>query len=495
RCIPDCLNTPAHAAKALEMARKSMVLLKNDGILPLSPSQKIMVVGPNADDSVMQWGNYNGTPAHTVTILEGIRRFIPDVPSVRGCALTGGLGEQSVFDHLASGLYARFFNGHGTSRTPRSVAEAMYSTPVALDGGGATVFAPGVSLTDFEAELRGLFIVPEDGDFILTVSASPGQHKVTLGDVTTREFAPDGTLAIPFSATRGEKIPVSIDFCHFDGDASLSVDILNARKQSVSYDDADIILFVGGISPRLEGEEMRVTVPGFRGGDRETIELPRAQRDLIRSLADAGKKIVMVNCSGSAVALAPEDSVCSAILQAWYPGQAGGQAVAEVLFGAYNPGGRLPVTFYRDDSQLPDFEDYSMAGRTYRYMDAEPLYPFGHGLSYTTFSYGTPRFSSTTIAPGETITVTIPVTNTGSMDGDEVVMAYVKNPADPAGPRRSLRAFSRTHIPAGKTVDVTFELTPDTFTTFDYATSRMLPLPGTYILQLPDSSHTITLTP
>ncbi len=233
---------------------------------------------------------------------------------------------------------------------------------------------------------------------------------------------------------------------------------------------------------------MKVSVPGFRGGDRETIELPAVQRQLIKRIKEAGKKVVYVNCSGSAVALAPEDSVCDAVLQAWYPGQAGGTAVAEVLFGDYNPAGRLPVTFYRDDSQLPDFENYDMEGRTYRYFRGEPLYPFGHGLSYTSYEYGAPSVTSASVETGDGFGFSVPVSNTGSMDGEEVVQVYLVNPADPSGPLKTLRAFRRVPIPAGKTAHVSFDLPSDAFATYDHSSGRMATRPGTYRLLVGGSS-------
>ena len=252
--------------------------------------------------------------------------------------------------------------------------------------------------------------------------------------------------------------------------------------------DADVVLFAGGISPSLEGEEMPVEVPGFKGGDRTDIELPAVQRDLLKALKKAGKKVVFINYSGSAIGLVPESNTCEAILQGWYPGQAGGTAIVDVLFGDYNPAGRLPVTFYKDAGQLPDFEDYSMKGRTYRYMQQQPLFPFGHGLSYTTFTYGEADLSKNTIGDGGTVTLTIPVSNAGQRDGDEVVQVYLRCMADKEGPHYTLRAFKRVHIPAGETKQVTIPLTYESFEWFDTATNTVHPLKGTYELLYGGSS-------
>jgi beta-glucosidase len=237
------------------------------------------------------------------------------------------------------------------------------------------------------------------------------------------------------------------------------------------FADVDVIIYVGGLSPKLEGEEMKVDYKGFRGGDRTSIELPETQREYIAKLAGLDKPLVFVHLSGSAVALAPEAENCDAILQAWYGGQAGGEAVADVLFGDYNPAGRLPVTFYASDADLPHFNDYNMEGHTYRYFKGQPLFPFGHGLSYTTFEYGDAQ-----VADG---VITIPVTNAGAMDGDEVVQVYVKAVADVDGPIKSLRGFERVNIKAGETVSVEIPFKADLF---NPATGKMEQASGEYII-------------
>ena len=219
---------------------------------------------------------------------------------------------------------------------------------------------------------------------------------------------------------------------------------------------------------------MPVNIDGFKGGDRTNIELPTVQREFLKALKAAGKKVIFVNCSGSAIALLPETESCEAIVQAWYAGQEGGTAIADVLFGDYNPNGKLPVTFYKSSSQLPDYENYSMKGRTYRYMTEEPLYPFGYGLSYTTFAYGDARLDG--------MKLTIPVTNTGSRDGDEIVQVYLSRPNDPEGPVQTLRAFKRVFVPKGKTVNVSITLDEKSFEWFDTETNTMRPLKGAYTI-------------
>ena len=361
-----------HHEQALDMARKSMTLLQNkNNTLPLKRGGKtIAVMGPNANDSIMQWGNYNGIPASTITILEGIRR-------------SAGKDDK-------------------------------------------VIYVPGCSWVE---------------------------TTLTLEDQTKVE--------------------------------------VNIPQTIAQVKDADVVIFVGGITPRLEGEEMGVDLPGFRGGDRTDIELPAIQRQMLKALKSSGKKVVLVNCSGSAIGLEPETQSCDAILQAWYPGEAGGQAVAEVLFGDYNPSGRLPVTFYKNINQLPDFEDYNMTGRTYRYFKDEPLFPFGYGLSYTTFAYGEMQ-APASAKVNKTFKVTIPVTNQGSIDGDEIVQLYLKKQGDEEGPIKALRAYKRVHIPAGKTIQVELELTPKQMEWWDKETNTMCTQAGTFDIMIGGNSNELT---
>lgn len=248
------------------------------------------------------------------------------------------------------------------------------------------------------------------------------------------------------------------------------------------------LFFVGGISPSLEGEEMGVDLPGFKKGDRTSIELPEVQRNLLAALHRAGKKVILVNCSGSPVGLVPETETCEAILQAWYPGQQGGRAVADVLFGDYNPAGRLPVTFYRSIEQLPDFEDYNMTGRTYRFMKERPLFPFGYGLSYTTFTYGAATFSKQTVGSEDNLSLVVPVSNTGSRDGEEVVQVYLSKVGDEAGPVKTLRAFKRVSVPAGKTVNVHITLSKKDLEWWNEGTHSIQFCPGEYQVWIGGSS-------
>lgn len=490
--IVDC---DRHRDIALDMARKSMTLLKNNGILPLPKSgEKIMVMGPNAVDSVMQWGNYNGTPSHTVTILDGIRSKAADVDYLKACDHVVNQNIVSHFDNLSAegqkGMKAVYWNNYKMEGDV--VATQRLATPLNFTTAGATVFAPGVNLENFSALYTAVFTPSESGTYMINMEADDGRQSVKLDGETVIKCHTEGSIhnfSHSFTAEKGRNYEIEVAYSHGRGTGKLRFDIGKVTGYDTDPGDAGTVIFVGGISPALEGEEMPVTVPGFRGGDRETIELPALQRELIKSLKAQGKKVVLVNCSGSAVALAPEDSICDAILQAWYPGQAGGRAVAEVLFGDYNPAGRLPVTFYTGDAQLPDFEDYDMAGRTYRYMTEKPLYPFGHGLSYSAFSYTGPVVAASHKA-GEPVPVSVTVTNDSDIAGEEVVQLYVRRVGDSAGPLKSLCAFRRVPVGARESVKVDFLLDPERFETYDSASGMMKVMPGDYELYCGGSSAT-----
>jgi beta-glucosidase len=290
------------------------------------------------------------------------------------------------------------------------------------------------------------------------------------------------------TAKAGEKFQVEVRFKTVKTwGAGMKIDI--ARELPIDYQKTiaqlkgiDKVVFVGGIAPSLEGEEMPVNIEGFKGGDRTNIELPKVQRDFLKALKAAGKQVIFVNCSGSAIALEPEMQTCDAIVQAWYPGQEGGTAVADVLFGDVNPSGKLPVTFYKRSDQLPDYEDYSMKGRTYRYFN-DALFPFGYGLSYTTF-----EVDATTSVDSKGIAVNFTVENTGKRDGTEIVQVYIRNTADKEGPLKTLRAFKRVDVKAGKTVNETIRLNLESFEGWDSETNTMRFKPGTYEIFVGNSS-------
>ncbi len=493
------LNSKEHQDLALRMARESLVLLQNkNNILPLNTGLKVAVMGPNANDSVMQWGNYNGIPGHTVTLLEAVRSKLPEgqVMYEPGCDRTSREALQSLFSECSingkPGFSAEYWNNRICEG--EVVATDQISTPFHFATTGATTFAPGVEITNFSARYESVFRPLQSGDVAFRFQLDGEVTLMVDGEqVAQKVYVKNPTNLYTLQAKAGKEYHIEILFKQRNERATLDFDLgkqveINLNLAVEKVKDADIVLFAGGISPSLEGEEMPVEVPGFKGGDRTDIELPAVQRDLLKALKKAGKKVVFINYSGSAIGLVPESNTCEAILQAWYPGQAGGTAIVDVLFGDYNPAGRLPVTFYKDAGQLPDFEDYSMKGRTYRYMQQQPLFPFGHGLSYTTFTYGEANLSKNTIGDGGAVTLTIPVSNAGQRDGDEVVQVYLRCMADKEGPHYTLRAFKRVHIPAGETKQVTISLTYESFEWFDTATNTVHPLKGTYELLYGGSS-------
>ena len=493
------LNSKEHQDLALHMARESLVLLQNkNDILPLNTGLKVAVMGPNANDSVMQWGNYNGIPGHTVTLLEAVRSKLPEgqVMYEPGCDRTSREALQSLFSECSingnPGFSAEYWNNRICEG--EVVATDQISTPFHFTTTGATTFAPGVEITNFSARYESVFRPSQSGDVAFRFQLDGEVTLMVDGEqVAQKVYVKNPTNLYTLQAKAGKEYHIEILFKQRNERATLDFDLgkqveINLNLAVEKVKDADVVLFAGGISPSLEGEEMPVEVPGFKGGDRTDIELPAVQRDLLKALKKAGKKVVFINYSGSAIRLVPESNTCEAILQAWYPGQAGGTAIVDVLFGDYNPAGRLPVTFYKDAGQLPDFEDYSMKGRTYRYMQQQPLFPFGHGLSYTTFTYGEANLSKNTIGDGGAVTLTIPVSNAGQRDGDEVVQVYLRCMTDKEGPHYTLRAFKRVHIPAGETKQVTIPLTCESFEWFDTATNTVHPLKGTYELLYGGSS-------
>ena len=468
----NVVASKAHNDIALDMARKSMTLLQNrNHILPLKTGGlKVAVMGPNANDSVMQWGNYNGTPSRTVTILEGIRTALNTTDQLiyeQGCGLVDNILFQSAFAQCSSGpakgFTAQYWNNKERKGNPSVTTHV--SNPFAFCTSGATVFAPGVELTNFTASYNTVFTPAQSGEVALDFYVNGIMSVLVDGKEVKTAKTGHGSrkVAHTMRVEKDKPYNIQIDFAHGSGDAQLNFDIgyreaANIDQAVAKVADADVVIFVGGISPSLEGEEMGVNLPGFKKGDRTDIELPAVQRELIAALKKANKKIIFVNCSGSPIGLVPEVANCEAILQAWYPGQAGGTAVADVLMGRYNPSGRLPVTFYKDTTQLPDFENYDMANRTYRYMEQEPLFPFGYGLSYSSFKYGQPVASKKVIKAGSSFKIFIPVTNTSKIRGDEIVQLYIRKKNDKDGPIKSLRSVKRVSLNAGQTQRVVFDL-------------------------------------
>ena len=491
-----------HKQLALDMARKSIVLLKNNGVLPLpyaaTMSQhtgKVIVMGPNANDSVMQWGNYAGYPTKTITALEGIRQQLGEVPYLQGCGLTHNENIESRFAQIKAplgnqGMQAIYYNNVDMTGTP--AATVTLTEPIKLSNGGNTVFAPGVNLENFSARLDGTFIPTRDETLIFTIGGDDKIRLLVNGDTIVnlwqaRQRIQNAQKELTVKA--GEHYRIQIDYVQETGYGALNFDIQHKATPTpqellAQVGNAETIVFVGGISPRLEGEEMRVSEPGFRGGDRTSIELPQAQRDVLRWLHEAGKKVIFVNCSGGAMAMAPELETCDAILQWWYDGEQGGIALADVLTGRYNPSGKLPVTFYRSTDDLPDFLDYTMKNRTYRYFTGEPLFPFGHGLSYTTFKFSKP----TVRVKGDVVTLTVTIKNAGKVDGTETVQVYFRRTADKEGPLKTLCAYQQVTLKTGESRNINITLSRKDFESWDTQTNTMRFVSGQYQLMVGSSS-------
>lgn len=509
RVPSSVIASKAHKQLALQMAQESIVLLQNrHGVLPLSSQARILVVGPNANDSVMQWGNYTGYPTATSTILEGIQSKAAKTTYFAGCTYTRNEATESHFNQLTTpegqpGLKITYYNNKDLQGTP--AATVIATSKLNLSNGGNTVFASGVNLERFSARMEGTISSAIDDKLTVNLGCDDGYRLIVDGDTIGQNWRGRNRVQYANKEIKlkaGVPRHLVIEYFQDKDMAMLQLDI--TKKYTPTRDEilakasqADVIVFVGGISPYLEGEEMKVDEPGFKGGDRTDIQLPEAQRQLMATLKESGKPLVYINCSGSAIALEPESQRADALLQAWYPGERGGEAVADVLFGDYNPSGKLPVTFYRRTEDLPDFMDYTMKNRTYRYFHGSALYPFGHGLSYTTFAYGKPKFKkgktdSQQLASGKQQlgTLTFNLTNTGKRAGTETTQVYIRRTADVEGPIKSLRASQRVTLQPGERKEVTIALSRDCFECWDAATNTMRVLSGEYQVFVGGSSIT-----
>jgi beta-glucosidase len=450
-------DTPEHRALSLATAQASMVLLKNDGLLPLKVAPaRIAVIGPNADSLDALVGNYNGTPSKPITVLAGLKARFPNarVEFVEGSGWTAAPRE-TVPDAVLKDLKAETFQGldlAGAASAAEPARNASFSWG-----------RPQRQARTTSMRWTGTLVPTETGAHRFSVSGEGGYRVIvdgkTVVDAWTRakDSAPDGEVAL--TAGKTHAIVVEANQSGDRGDLRLqwSRPSRGAEAAVAAAKDADLVVFVGGLTAKLEGEEMSVRAKGFVGGDRTSLDLPAAQEGLLERLSATGKPVVLVLMNGSALGVNWADAHLPAIVEAWYPGGEGGQAVAGLLAGDFSPAGRLPVTFYRSADQLPPFKDYAMAGRTYRYFQGEALYPFGHGLSYTRFAYGAPVVARASVKAGEVQTVSVDVTNSGARDGDEVVQLYVSR--DVAGaPVRALHGFMRVHLKAGETRRVAFKL-------------------------------------
>jgi beta-glucosidase len=529
--IPYSVNdSPAHRRLALETARKSMVLLKNENhLLPLSKSLKtIAVIGPNANDFDVLTGNYNGDPSAPVTALAGIKAKLPSARVIyaRGSDLAENMPNFEVvpasvlFTSNAAGrgagLTGEYFNSSnfdGKQHRPRELTypnsgRNVGDVPPASQPLFTRVDAqvdfhwwdgaprPDMHDDDFGVRWSGYLSAPVTGTYQLGAIGMnafelylDGKQIVTFNNIHERSYRYE---AVQLEA--GKLHQIRLDYHEFLNDADIqlvwSPPVDSARLSREALDaarSADAVVLVLGLSPRLEGEEMKVPVEGFRGGDRVSLDIPRVQQQLLENIAASGKPTVLVLMNGSAVSVNWARDHMPAIVEAWYPGEAGGSALADVLFGDYNPAGRLPITFYKSADQLPPFTDYSMKGRTYRYFQGDPLFPFGFGLSYTTFAYRNLRLPNGANA-GDPVKVAVEVENTGKVAGEEVVQLYVAPAVLPpvvppsashAVPIRSLAGFERIALRPGERKTVQFALAPRQFSTVS-ADGLRTAVPGSF---------------
>lgn len=516
--IPATENdTPEHAALALQAARESMVLLKNsNNTLPLKNSvHTIAVIGPNASSLAALEGNYNGEPSHPVTPYEGMRTYF----GKRGVNILYAQGSPytpemmlpvppSVYHtgetkNAAPGLKVEYFTGTDFSQPPVATG-----TVDSIDTDWAST-APVAQLdkatTLFSVRYSGTITPPASGDYSFHVHLADcypchdtEMYRVYIDGKMISDYVTQGAyqsarkdvLHVHFADAKPHTFrldythagPLSAAGAGLDFDWQPPVDTL--RQQAVqAASKADVVVAFVGLSPRLEGEEMPVHIPGFSGGDRTDIVLPDVQEQLLEAVAATGKPLVVVLMNGSALAVDWAQQHASAILEAWYPGEAGGTAIAETIAGENNPAGRLPVTFYASLDQLPPFDDYSMANRTYRYFHGTPLYGFGYGLSYSSFTYSHLKLSSDSVHAGDALNVEGDVQNTSKTAGDEVAELYLAAPTSATNPVRALEGFQRIHLAAGETKHITFTLRPRQLSEVAADGARTI-LPGTYMLYL-----------
>jgi beta-glucosidase len=463
------IDSAPHRELALRTARESMVLLKNDGVLPLGPgAKKILVVGPLAESSEVLHGNYAGTASHAVTALEGIRKQFSGA-QVSYVAGTNFLRKEIVIPTSAlstgdgkPGLKAEYFAGDLTG-TPQVVRTDAF-VHLQLFHPDSNAITPPPGMKDFSARWTGFVTPTESGTYQIGLVGS--NNRMWLDD---KLIVDDAVLHDPnaqtkmMQLTKGHRYAVKVECLRGAFGTKLVWLAVSADPSFEAAEAArksDVVVAVVGITSHLEGEEMKVDVPGFRGGDRTSLALPAEEETLLGALKGSGKPLVVVLMNGSALAVNWANDHANAIVDAWYSGEEGGTAIAQTLAGVNNPGGRLPVTFYKGVEQLPDFEDYAMKNRTYRYFTGEPLYPFGYGLSYSTYEYSGMKFSNPSLQAGDPVDVEVDVKNTSGREGDEVAEVYITFPKMPGAPLKALRGFTRIHLSGGEQKHVTVTLTP-----------------------------------
>ena len=493
------ISSEKHNELATQAARESMVLLENSGVLPLSKNIKTLaVVGPNADDVELLNGNYGGTPTknHQHSLLYGIRQALPNTNIIyhKACELND---EYTTIHHLqdfndGKGVKVEFWNNKELSGEP---AKSGYYNELNFSTFGAWGFAEGVNNDSLSVRVSGEYTATFTGEMKYTLTTDNGYVLKVNGEVVEEAAAGNGRRGFgfgrrrpdykSFSVEKGKTYDVEIEYHRGNGQFAMLRGDICERKLADFTDlanevkQADAIIIIGGISARMEGE----------GGDKQTIELPKVQQMLLTAMHKTGRPVVFVNCSGSAIAFGSVEGQYDALLQAWYPGQGGAKALADVLFGDYNPGGKLPVTFYRSNDDLPDFLDYSMKNRTYRYFTGQPQYAFGYGLSYTTFNVGKAKLSRKSMKKDGKVTLTVPVTNTGKREGTETIQVYVKALDDAGAPIKALKGFQKLMLSPGETKNFSVTLDSEAFEYYDEAIDELSPRAGKYQILYGTSSR------
>jgi beta-glucosidase len=468
------LEAPEHKAHALKMAQQSIVLLKNDNnALPLKKTiRKIAVLGPNADNRISVLGNYNGNPSRVVSLLDGLKEklgskaeiiYEPAINFINDTMLA----YEDVTNRYSwegnKGFKVEYFNNRDLQGPAVAVKTESKIDNFWQEGQNVT---EGIKANNFSVRYTSNYTATQDDFITFEVEADDG-YRFSINDRTALNAWQRnrwGARTYKLQTKKDSVYKLVLEYWQGEGKANVALRAGNFKRTDFNtvankIEDADVIIFAGGISPQLEGEEMPVNAPGFNGGDRTSILLPAVQTELMKKLKSTGKPVVFVMMTGSAIAIPWENENIPAIINAWYGGQAAGTAIADVLFGDYNPAGRLPVTFYKSDSDLPGFSDYSMNNRTYRYFKGETLYPFGYGLSYTTFKYDMFKVPATA-AKNKNVLVSVRVTNSGKMGGEEVVQLYVSHEGINArAPIRALKGFKRISLKIGESKIIRFELT------------------------------------
>ena len=487
------ISSEEHDMLATQAARESMVLLENKGgVLPLSKTlRKIAVIGPNAADIELLNGNYGGTPTenHQHSLVEGISKaFKGTVVAAKGCELND---EYQTVHHLqdfngGKGVQVEFYNNKELAGDPVKTA---YYNELNFSTFGAWGFAEGVSNDNLSVRISGKYTATFTGEMKYTLTTDNGYLLKVNGEVVEENQGGGRRRGFGFGrrveyksfpVEQGKDYDVVIEYRRGNGNfAMLRGDICERKlvdftELASQVSDADAIIIIGGISARMEGE----------GGDKQDIELPKVQQMLVKAMHQTGRPVIFVNCSGSAIAFGSVEGQYDALLQAWYPGQGGAKALAEVLFGDYNPGGKLPVTFYRSNNDLPDFMDYSMKNRTYRYFTGVPQYAFGYGLSYTTFEVGKGKLTAKSAKAGKTkkayTVVVVPITNTGKREGTETVQVYVKRLGDAGAPIKALKGFQKLTLKPGETKKAVITLDSEAFEYYDEGIDELAVKPGLY---------------